>query len=302
MWRERCLCNNMKCLLLLLLFTTSFHCADVSEDFWSILNDINDITDYGIFKAAAQKSELTKRLYPFEQAYTNSPSSSTATTMLSTVSEEALHPEKKKKVKQIEVHSEAAIAPTDPNIVSESPVVFDLKALRMEFSKLKTRRGKQVFIHKLLLIKYNEVIPDLSSKILWSKVEMTGWPTELKSWAVTDLNPEQCSRLLWKMDEIHFKPKNYVAAFEGESKKLKEALYSELRDGCRKCGLTVKRDRINWREIYRQAPLFELKTQDNCNWSREDRDQIKKYLLHDLIPRLKQKNEEWLLLLLNQIE
>ncbi len=276
---------KMKLLLVVLLsfLVSGFRCADIPEDIWDLLKETEKNTENGVENV----SVLTKRLYSSDSTTTFSPSLSTEAG-----SEDSSLPKKKQKFLRVKTASVNEISLAERVIAAYSADVFDLKVLENEFWDLEDQRQKQKFVHHLLMIKYSEVVPDAVNKITWSLVDMVGWPEGLQSLTVRFLNSEECLKILRGINEIHFGLKKAVKIQKKGNRKLNDALYSTLRESCKSCGLIIKPKSINWKLIYEKVPKFTLKTQDYRVWTGDDREQIQKHLLDDLIPRLKQEQQE----------
>ncbi len=172
----------------------------------------------------------------------------------------------------------------------------------MDFFKLNTSRQKRGFVHDLLMIRYHEVMPYSAGRIIWSKVEVIGWPEQFKSKTVFDLDPLQCLSLLKKLNEISFKPLGASSIECLGNRAVNDRFYYKLRKACTECGLSFNLKRINWKKIYILQPLLKLKTQDYRIWGSEDRNLIQKLILDDLIPILKQEQEKTDTLLLSILD
>ncbi len=319
----------MKLLLLISLLSSSVRCSDVSEreksvmppEFTSLLTKRgrDSFIDESSLTRTSSSPDLIHQMSLQQAVYTNSPAFSTATTA-SAVTEDSPLPTKKRKYKRVEekriehgTDDEEQRSKTDFSVfISETSasgrVTFDLEAAEKEFEKLPTRMSKLAFVHGLLMIKYRDVFPKQSKRIIWSRVDVIGWPSLLKSWTVNDLTVDEAWLLLQNLNTIRFVRKEDPESGKKHSKENREAndaLHETLLKDLKDLNVISKRGYIKWKKLVELVPLLTLTSRDHRVWSGDDRINIQSLILEDLIPRLKREKDEtdeWLLSMLHQIE
>ena len=168
----------------------------------------------------------------------------------------------------------------------------ELKAI---FEGFTDRRDVQHFTRDLLLSKYNADVGYQHSNpanIVWGKVNVFGWPRELRSYSVCDFTKDECIILLKNLHQVHFEMKSDTSgqrSFKG-NKALNEALYQELKEACKIHKTLTSGSNVHWQALHRLVPNLVLKTHDHRIWTEQDRELISTLILNDLIPKI-ERNE-----------
>ncbi len=230
------------------------------------------------------------------------------TSTISSVSEDSSLSTKKRKFKQAEPNEIVKCKDTgsDKGVKTKysafitgtsntGRVYFDLIAVCREFRRIPDRRSKCAFVNGLLMVKYREVFPKQRKNISWSKVEVLGWPDEVKFRMIYELNLEKILIILLSLNDIRFvckKSSECRRLSKNENREANDMLHAKLVEACKYFNLTSNRGNIKWNELGELVPQLLLSGRNHRNWTEEDRKTIQNRILDELIPRLKREEEE----------
>jgi hypothetical protein len=152
------------------------------------------------------------------------------------------------------------------------------------YDSIDNRHDRRQFIQDLLLSRYNEDIsPPCGhhSSISWSKVNVLGWPEEVKSYSIYGLTLTDCRILIPKIRNIHFerKPEHHSTNSPLKcTKEINTAIYEELKNisGVGPKGF------VQWEKLHARFPELVLKTHDYRVWSEQDRQLITNLVFPEL--------------------
>ncbi len=152
------------------------------------------------------------------------------------------------------------------------------------FNSFKNRLEKISFIRSLVLEKYRNALgPKYSNvnHIIWSKIDILGWPDQINTYDIHDLSKEQCAILLRHLPQIRFEAK-IKDKVQRNPKPENEALYNSLKEALAPFPKFFKKSGIRWRKLHKVLPDLKLKTHDYRVWSSDDRFTIESVLLASL--------------------
>jgi hypothetical protein len=165
------------------------------------------------------------------------------------------------------------------------------KCLRIQSPKIQEARTK---LYNDLIKIYNRSRAkaglESSSRIRWASLEVHGWPAEVKCKAPRGWNFDDIRVLEANLDQISFVdlPSHGSRSFGTKEDRiyLNYALHKELTEKAKLLGLTDGyRDLINWHKIHTRFPQFSISNRDFRNWSKMERENIKRVLLDDLFEK-----------------